>query len=84
MGLANNGSSQLLLRLQPVTNARMYQIQTSVDGGKTWVEMTASTQARRVVLTGLIPAATYLVRARAIGGSTGASNWVTSGSIICT
>jgi hypothetical protein len=36
------------------------------------------------VLTGLIPATTYLVKARAIGGSTGASAWTSPGTIICT
>ena len=84
-GLFNNGTTQLLLRLLPVRNAQVYQVQTSIDGGKTWVEAgLPSTQARRVVLTGLIPATTYLVRARAIGGSTGASAWTAPGTIICT
>ena len=84
-GLFNNGTTQLLLRLLPVRNAQVYQVQSSIDGGKTWVEAgLPSTQARRVVLTGLIPATTYLVRARAIGGSTGASAWTAPGTIICT
>jgi hypothetical protein len=33
------------------------------------------TQARRIVLTGLTPGVTYAVRVRAIGGSTGFSDW---------
>ena len=84
VGLFNNGTTQLLLRLQPVRNAKSYQIQTSLDGGKTWQETPISTQARRIVLTGLLPGSAYLVRARAIGGSTGASAWTSPGSIICT
>ena len=84
VGLYNNGTTQLLLRLQPVRNAKSYQIQTSLDGGKTWQETPISTQARRIVLTGLLPGSAYLVRARAIGGSTGASAWTSPGSIICT
>jgi len=62
----------------------LYNIQTSLDGGKTWQETPISTQARRIVLTGLLPGSAYLVRARAIGGSTGASAWTSPGSIICT
>jgi len=54
------------------------------NGGKTWVEVCISTQARRIVLTNLVPGTTYAVRARAIGGSTGASNWTSPGSIMST
>jgi peptidoglycan/xylan/chitin deacetylase (PgdA/CDA1 family) len=42
------------------------------------------TQARRIVISNLVPGTTYLVRARAIGGSTGASNWTAPGSIMST
>jgi hypothetical protein len=84
VSLLNNGTTQALLRLQPVVNAKTYQVQASVDGGKTWVEVCISTQARRIVLTNLVPGTTYAVRARAIGGSTGASNWTSPGSIMST
>jgi len=48
------------------------------------VEVCLSTQARRIVLSNLVPGTTYAVRARAIGGSTGASNWTGPGSIMST
>jgi hypothetical protein len=84
-GLYNNGTTQVLLQLQPVRNANVYQVQTSTDGGKTWVEACIpSSQARRILLANLVPGTTYLVRARAIGGSTGASNWTAPGSIMST
>ena len=82
--LMNNGTTQALLRLQPVVNAKAYQVQTSLDNGQTWVEATLSSQARRIVLTGLVPGKTYAVRARAIGGSTGASSWTLPQSIMST
>jgi hypothetical protein len=84
LGLMNNGTTQALLRLQPIINAKAYQVQTSIDGGKTWVEAILSSQARRIVLTGLVPGTTYAVRARAIGGSTGASSWTLAQSIMST
>jgi len=84
VSLLNNGTTRALLQLAPVVNAKTYQVQSSTDGGKTWAEACLSTQARRIVLTGLVPGTTYLVRARAIGGSTGASNWCGSGSIMST
>ncbi len=84
VGLLNNGTTQLLLQLLPVRNAKSYQVQTSTDGGKTWVEACISTQARRIVLTSLVPGTTYAVRARAIGGSTGASAWTGAMAIMST
>jgi hypothetical protein len=83
-GLFNNGTTQLLLRLQAVVNAKTYQVQTSADGGKTWQEAVISPKANRIVIPNLTPGTTYLVRARAIGGSTGASNWTAPGSIMST
>ena len=82
--LLNNGTTQLLLQLEVVRNAKTYQVQTSTDGGKTWVEACLSTQARRVVLVNLVPGTVYTVRARAIGGSTGSSNWCAPMSIMST
>ena len=73
--LDNLATSQVLLRLTPLTNAKAYHVQTSVDGGKTWQDGGIYTQARRIVLTGLTSGTTYNVRARAIGGSTGCSDW---------
>ena len=85
VGLFNNGTTQVLLQLLPVRNANVYQVQTSTDGGKTWVEACIpSSQARRILLANLVPGTNYLVRARAIGGSTGSSAWVVSSSIVCT
>jgi hypothetical protein len=82
--LANNGTTQVLVRLAPVVNAKSYQVQVSPDGGKTWLEGAISPQARRIVLMNLVPGTTYAVRARAIGGSTGASNWCGSMAIMST
>ena len=84
VSLLNNGTTQALLQLLPVRNAKSYQLQTSTDGGKTWLEAGISTQARRIVLPNLVPGTTYFVRARAIGGSTGASSWTNPGSIMST
>jgi archaellum component FlaG (FlaF/FlaG flagellin family) len=84
VSLLNNGTTHVLLQLLPVRNAKTYQVQTSTDGGKTWVEACISTQARRIVIPNLVPGTMYAVRARAIGGSTGASNWTGPGSIMST
>jgi Fibronectin type III domain len=84
VSLQNNGTTQALLDLLPVRNARSYQLQISTDGGKTWTEAGISTRATRIMLPNLIPGTTYSVRARAIGGSTGASAWTAPRSIMST
>jgi hypothetical protein len=84
LSVTNNGSQQVLLRLDPVTNAKSYQIQFSTDNGKTWTLGGAYPQARRILLTNLVPGTTYMIQAQAIGGSTGQSGWSTPVSIMST
>ncbi|MFM2295560.1 MAG: hypothetical protein RLZZ350_1973 [Verrucomicrobiota bacterium] len=78
------GGGQMLLRLTPVTNARSYQVQTSTNGGTTWSASLVFTAARRIVLDGLTPGTTYTVRACAIGGRTGTSDWSNPTSAMAT
>jgi hypothetical protein len=73
--LSNLASTQLLLRITPINTAKAYQVQTSINGGVAWQEAGIFTQARRIVLMNLVPGTLYNVRVRAIGGSTGASEW---------
>jgi hypothetical protein len=80
----NFGTTQILLRLTPVTNARSYETQLSTDGGKTWISGGISTQARRIILGNLTPGTSYMIQSRAIGGSTGQSNWSTPVTIMAT
>ncbi len=74
LDIDNSFSTQFVLKLQPVTNARTYQVQKCVAGGA-WQEAGFSTQARSVLVTGLTPGTIYSLQVRAIGGSTGSSDW---------
>jgi hypothetical protein len=82
--LSNWAPTQVLLRLTPIVNARVYEVQTSLDGEKTWQTAIISPKAFRIILTALPSATTVSVRARAVGGSDGYSPWCTSGSIVVT
>jgi hypothetical protein len=84
LSATNGGTTQVVLRLTPVANAKSYQIQFSTDNGKTWTLSGAYPQARRIVLANLVPGTTYMIQAQAIGGSTGQSNWGTPVSIMST
>jgi hypothetical protein len=81
---ANNGTTQVMLRLSPVANANSYETQWTTDAGKTWTSGGITSQARSIVLTGLTPGTVYTIQARALGGSTGQSIWSTPVSIMAT
>jgi hypothetical protein len=51
----------------------MDAVQTNNGGG--WTSAGISTQARKITLHGLTPGQVYSVPSRAIGGSTGYSDW---------
>ncbi len=84
LSVTNNGTTQVALRVSPVTNAKSYQIQSSTDNGKTWTLAGAYPKARSIALTNLTPGTTYMIQAQAIGGSTGQSGWSNPVSIMST
>lgn len=73
--IINEVSGQLLVRLQPQTNAIGYEGEMSVDAGKTWQALGTFPQARRLVVPDLTPGTTYTFHFRALGGSTGHGDW---------
>lgn len=82
LALENEMSAQLVLRLSPIPNAYCYEVQTKNGGG--WTPAGVFTAARKIILTSLTPGTTYNVQARAIGGSTGYSDWSDPSSHIVT
>ncbi|HVU27042.1 MAG TPA: fibronectin type III domain-containing protein [Verrucomicrobiae bacterium] len=73
VGLDNGQTTQLILKIQPVANARAYEVQTKNGGG--WTPAGVFTQSRGIVLPGLTPGQVYSVQTRAVGGSVGYSDW---------
>ena len=74
VGIFNETSTQLMVRGQSVVNAHAYEAQIK-NGTGGWVAAGTFTSSRRMVLTGLTPGQTYTVQIRAVGGSTGYSDW---------
>jgi hypothetical protein len=62
------------VRVSPVANARAYEARIS-SGGNAPQAAGTYTQARRIVLPNLVPGTMYTVTIRAVGGSTGYSDW---------
>jgi hypothetical protein len=81
VGIDNNTSTQLDVHVSPIANAYVYEVQTSITGTD-WKTAKFSTQARTIILTGLTTGTVYQVRVRALGGSTGQSDWSTPSSSI--
>lgn len=74
LGVENEGTTKLAVRLQSVSNANAYEVR-AINGATAPAASMISTQARRVVLGNLTPGTTYNISARAIGGSDGFSEW---------
>lgn len=80
-GIANDTATELDVHLTSVTNAYGYEVQICTGTGA-WTTAKYSAQARTIPLTGLTTGTVYQVRARALGGSTGQSDWSMPGSSI--
>lgn len=74
VNIQNEVSTQVVLRVTPIHDAVSYEIRYSSVPG-TWVSAPISTQAKRVVVEGLTPGTIYTFQVRAVGGSTGFSDW---------
>jgi hypothetical protein len=74
LAITNGASTQLAVRVHGVSNARAYEAQIK-NGTGGFQPAGTFTQARRITLTGLTPGQTYTVQVRAVGGSTGYSDW---------
>lgn len=80
--IANEISTQLKLRVNSVPNAHAYEVQWRIGSGA-WVSAGAFPDPRSMVITGLTPGTTYELRVRAVGGSTGYSDWSDPVSHMC-
>ena len=70
----NQSSTQLWLRVKRVPNARSYQVRLKIGDGE-WFDGGTCSQARQIVLANLTPGTVYGIQVRALGGSTGYSDW---------
>ncbi|MCX6901668.1 MAG: fibronectin type III domain-containing protein [Verrucomicrobia bacterium] len=75
----NGNSGQLLVKVKAIANARCYEVRYAIVGaGGTlgpWQNGGMFTNSRAMPLNGLTAGTTYEAQVRAIGGSTGYSDW---------
>ena len=78
--LLNGNTGQLLVKLRkPIANAKCYELRyaaVNADGSNgPWQNGGLNSNSRALALNNLTPGTSYIVQIRAIGGSTGYSDW---------
>jgi hypothetical protein len=83
--LSNSG--ELVVKVTPITRAKCYEVrQAAVSAGNTpgpWQAVGLFADSRLMPINGLTPEMTYIFQVRAVGGSTGCSDWSNPVSRMC-
>jgi hypothetical protein len=72
--VTNDGEGKFNVLVEPVKNCSMYEGRAKPDGG-TWGTSVFTGDSRHILFDGLTPGAMYTIQIRALGGSTGTSDW---------
>jgi hypothetical protein len=72
--IKNGTSGQLVASVSPVKNTSMYEGRAKGPAGD-WTPSVFTGDSQHITLDGLTPGTTYTVQVRALGGSTGQSDW---------
>jgi len=81
--IINSATTQLLVRVLAIANAHSYEAQVQTGTGP-WLTVVTSSQARGLLIEGLIPGTTYNVRVRAVGANRSYGEWSDAVTHICT
>lgn len=80
-------STELVLKVSPIARARCYEVRSAAVGaGNVPAPLQTVglfTNSRSIKIAGLVPGTVYVFRVRAIGGSTGYSDWSNPVSRMC-
>jgi hypothetical protein len=74
LGLKNGTSAQLVVSVTPVKNANICEGRIKIEGGD-WLPSVFTGDSQRIIFEGLTPGKNYTAQVRALGGSTGQSDW---------
>jgi hypothetical protein len=70
----NGSSGQLVARVARVPNTRVYEGRIKASAGD-WMRSVFTGDSQHITFDGLTPGTVYTIEVRAIGGSTGQSDW---------
>jgi hypothetical protein len=74
LALKNGSSGELVGSVGPVKNCNMYEGRIKLDPGD-WLPSVFTGDSQHISFAGLTPGKTYTAQVRALGGSTGQSDW---------
>ena len=80
--IKNGSTGQLVASVTPVKNASMYEGRIKLDGD--WMPSVFTGDSQHVTFNDLTPGKTYTIQVRALGGSTGQSDWCDPSSRMAT
>ena len=78
LSIKNGGSGQLVASVSPIKNTSMCEGRAKQDGD--WMPSVFTGDFRHITFDDLTPGKTYTIQVRALGGSTGQSDWSDSSS----
>ena len=70
----NVGTGRLRLHVPSQSNVRLWEAQSKTADGE-WTSAGLFQNSKEIIVTGLTPGTMYTFQLRAMGGSTGASEW---------
>jgi hypothetical protein len=74
LSIRNGTSGQLVARIDPVRSANMYEGRIRLTDGD-WLPSVFTGDSQHIIFNGLTRGKDYTVQVRALGGSTGQSDW---------
>jgi hypothetical protein len=87
IGVDCGNSTELVLKVTPIARAKCYEVRSAAVGAGNvpGPSQTAGlfTSSQSMTIAGLVPGTTYVFQVRAIGGSTGYSDWSNPVSRMC-
>jgi hypothetical protein len=87
LGIDRGNSGELVLKVTPIARARCYELRSAAIGTGNapgpWQSLGLFTNSRSMTVAGLVPGTSYSFQVRAVGGSTGYSDWSNPVSSMC-
>ena len=87
LDIGPGNSAEIVLRVTPIAHAKCYEVRSAAVGAGNapgpWQAAGLFTNSRSMSVKGLTPGTTYVLQVRAIGGSTGYSDWSNPVSRMC-
>lgn len=87
LSVDSGNSTELVLKVTRIARAKCYEVRSAQVGASSgpgaWQTAGLFTTARSITIAGLVPGVTYVFQVRAVGGTTGYSDWSNPVSRMC-